>query len=146
MNPSQLPSSCPSTFPFSDNRPKRDQNGRESVQIQSALGLFFFPFYPLASAPLFACFSSQSNLFASPRTPPPARGEMWDGIVSNHVLPSNGWQFSGFFRWTRRGVCKGFHRVFEKSRVGTREVSALFDLVKFESFYLLVKSVFWGGG
>jgi hypothetical protein len=32
--------------------------------------------------------------------------------------------------------------VFEKSRVSAREVSALFDLVKFESFDLLVKSVY----
>jgi hypothetical protein len=39
-------------------------------------------------------------------------------------------------------VCKGFYRLFEKWRVSAREVSALFDLVKFESFDLLVKSVY----
>jgi len=49
---------------------------------------------------------------------------------------------SGFFRRTDGGVCKGFYRVFEKSRVSAREVSALFDLMKFESFDLLVKSVY----
>jgi len=56
-------------------------------------------------------------------------------------LKSSGRQSSGFFSWTHPGVCKGFYRVFESSRIGVREVSALFDWAKFESFDLLVKNV-----
>jgi hypothetical protein len=59
-----------------------------------------------------------------------------------HIRKASGWQFGGFFRWTHRVVGKGFYRVFEKSRVNARGVSALFDLVKFESFDLLLKSVY----